>query len=139
MSADLHSSPPEDEPVVLLEDLAHGLPEVAGLYTLVCDESKVAKIATDRTFLQQGRVHRPNGKKVGSIHRAWRWPCESKMWPFDGGSVAVYLSNFAYSRIYLKGNGKTVLCPVRTKSTSIVGRISLNTNFEPLTATILRR
>lgn len=51
----------------------------------------------------------------------------------------LYFSNFAYSRMYLNGNGRTVLCPVRTKSTSIVGRTSLNTSFEPLTATILRR
>jgi len=36
-----YAGPPEDEAVVILGDLAHGLPEVGGPHTLVCDEREV--------------------------------------------------------------------------------------------------
>jgi hypothetical protein len=37
----LHAGPPEDEPVVLRRDLAHGLPEMAGPHRFVRDECEI--------------------------------------------------------------------------------------------------
>ncbi len=64
MVADLHPRPPEDEPVVFLGDLAHGLAEVAGPHRLVRYEREILDQGFELERPGKDR-HRPDLHPVG--------------------------------------------------------------------------